>query len=79
MHEIFDESNPILWSLQSGLVASPELVQDFVTALQDGQTQTKTIMQERAFTKTKSLAATSTGIRYGILLVSRYVSLLAHP
>jgi len=56
--EPFDESNPTLRSLQSGLVASRELVQDFMTALQDGQTQTKTILQERMFTKTKTIAAT---------------------
>ena len=55
--EPFDESNPTLRSLQSGLVASPELVQDFNMALQDGQTQAETILQERVFTKTKTLTA----------------------
>ena len=56
--EPFDEKNPTLRSLQSGLVASPELVQDFNMALQDGQTQAETILQERVFTKTKTLTAT---------------------
>ena len=56
--EPFDESNPTLRSLQSGLVASPELVQYFNMALQDGQTQAETILQERVFTKTKTLTAT---------------------
>lgn len=56
--EPFDESNPTLRSLQSGMVASPELVQDFKTALQDGQTQSEAILQERLFTKTKTLTST---------------------
>ena len=37
--ESFDESKPTLHSLQSGLVASPELVADLRSALQDGKTQ----------------------------------------
>ena len=56
--EPFDESNPTRRSLQSDLVASPELVQDFNMVLQDGQTQAETILQERVFTKTKTLTAT---------------------
>jgi len=44
--EPFDVSNPTLRSLQSGLVASSELVQDFKMALQDGQTQCEAILQE---------------------------------
>jgi len=49
--EPFDKSKPTLRSLQSGLVASPELVKDLKTALQDGQTQAKSLLQERVFTQ----------------------------
>ena len=56
--EPFDESNPTLRSLHFGLVASPELVIDFKMAALDGQTQSEAILQERVFTKTKTLTAT---------------------
>ena len=52
------DRNPTLRSLQSGLVASSELVQDFKTALQGGQTQSEAILQERVFDKTKTLTET---------------------
>jgi len=54
----FDISSPTLRSLQSGLIASPELVHDFKTALLDGQTQVETFLQERVFNKDKPLSAT---------------------
>ena len=54
----FDPSNPTLRSLQSGLLATPELVTDFVVALQDGKIEAETILHERVFTKTRSLTAT---------------------
>lgn len=56
--EPFDNSSPSLRSLQSGLVASPQLVQDFNTAFQDGQDQVETLLNERVFTKTQPLTAT---------------------
>ena len=56
--EPFDISSPTLRSLQSGLVASPELVHDLETALPDGQAQVETLLQERVFTKVKPLTAT---------------------
>jgi hypothetical protein len=56
--EPFDISSPILRSLQSGLVASPELVHDLKTALPDGQAQVETFLQERVFAKIKPLTAT---------------------
>ncbi len=56
--EPFEISKPTLRSLQSGLVASPELVNDFKTALQDGQRQTQTLLQDRVFSKTKLLSST---------------------
>lgn len=56
--EPFDISSPTLRSLQSGLVASPELVHDLQTALPDGQAQAETFLQERVFTKIKPLSAT---------------------
>ena len=61
--EPFDEAKPILRSLQSGLIASPQLVNDLTKALSDGQTQCKTFLQERVFTKNKALSATMHGIR----------------
>ena len=54
----FDISSPTLRSLQSGLVAPPELVHDLKTALPDGQAQVQLLLQERVFTKTKPLNAT---------------------
>jgi len=56
--ELFDISSPTLRSLQSGLVASQECVHDLKPALRDGQTQIETLLQERVFTKTKSLTDT---------------------
>ena len=55
--EPFDISSPKLRSLQSGLVASPELVHDLETALPHGQAQAGTLIQERVFTKIKPLTA----------------------
>lgn len=54
----FDDTNPTLRSLQSGLIASPKLVNDLKTALPDGTTQVETLLQERVFTQTKPLTAT---------------------
>ena len=53
-----DKSKPTMRSLQSGLVASPELVKNFKVALTDGRTQAENLLQERVFTKTKHLTAT---------------------
>ncbi|KAL8563613.1 hypothetical protein ACOMHN_024714 [Nucella lapillus] len=53
----FDTSSPALRSLQSGLVVSPELVQDLNTAFADGQDQVETLLNDRVFTKTKLLTA----------------------
>ena len=50
--------SPTLRSLQSGLVASPELLHDLKTAIPDGQAQVQTFLQERVFTKKKPLTAT---------------------
>ncbi|KAI4830325.1 hypothetical protein KUCAC02_001964 [Chaenocephalus aceratus] len=55
--EPFDISSPKLRSLQSGLVASPELVHDLETALPHGQAQAATLMQKRVFNKIKPLTA----------------------
>ena len=54
----FDESKPALRSLQSGLVASPQLINDLTTAMSDGQVQVETFLEERVFAKTKPLTAT---------------------
>lgn len=40
------------------MVASPEMVQELKTALQDGQTQSEAILKERVFTKIKTLTST---------------------
>ena len=54
----FDTSLPTLRSLQSGIIASPELVHDFTTALPDAQAQVEILLQERVFTKNEPLTAT---------------------
>lgn len=56
--EPFHNSSPSLRSLQSGLIASPQLVQDFNTAFQDDHDQVETLLNERVFTKTQPLTAT---------------------
>ena len=47
----FNTTLPTLRSLQSGLVSPAELVEDFKTALQDGQIQVDIFLQERVFSK----------------------------
>lgn len=42
---------------RSSVCASPELVQDLTTALDDGQKQIATLLEERVFKKSSSLAA----------------------
>ena len=42
----FDTSLPTLRSLQSGVIASPELVHDFTTPLPDAQAQVEILLQE---------------------------------
>ena len=54
----FDESKPSLRSLHSGLVASPQLINDVATALHGGQVQVETFLEERVFAKTKPRTAT---------------------
>ena len=54
----FDDSKPTLRSLQSGLIASPELVNDLRKALPDGFEQVKQFLEERVFSKNKPLTAT---------------------
>ena len=58
----FDTSLPTLRSLQSGVIASPELVHDFMTALPDAQAQVEILLQERVSTKNEPLQL-STRIR----------------
>ena len=54
----FDPSNPTLRSLQSGLLATSELVTDFRMALQHGKIEAETLLHKQVFTKTRSLTAT---------------------
>ena len=54
----FGTSLPTLRSLQSGVIASPELEHDFTTALPDAQAQVEILLQERVFTKNEPLTAT---------------------
>ena len=54
----FDESKPTLRTLQSGLIASSELILDLKMALEVGQRQAETLLQKRVFTKTQNLSAT---------------------
>ena len=54
----FDDADPMLRSLQSGVAASAEIVQDLQNALQEGQNQLDNILQNRVFSKDFSLRAT---------------------
>ena len=56
--EPFEESKPTLRSLQSGFEASPELVSDFKTALQEGESQVEILLKEWVFIKGKPLTST---------------------
>ena len=54
----FDLTKPTLRSLQSGMIASEELVQDFETAHDDGETLVKNFFDKRMFSAEKSFDAT---------------------
>lgn len=56
--EPFDISTPTLRSLQSGMIASPELVHDLRTALPEGLSQIEIFLQERVFSKVNNLSST---------------------
>ncbi|MES9882370.1 MAG: hypothetical protein ABW185_15975 [Sedimenticola sp.] len=51
----FDPASPALRTLQSAIPAPPKLVLDFSTAKQDGEMKLKTFMDERVYSKDKSL------------------------
>ena len=51
----FDPASPALRTLQSAIPATPELIQDFKKAKQDGETQLKIFMDERIYSKEKSI------------------------
>lgn len=54
----FDLTKPILRSLQSGMVASDELVADFDTAHSDGESLVQSFFKERMFSNEKKFDAT---------------------
>ena len=54
----FDLTKPTLRSLQSGMIASEELVQDFETAHDDGEMLVKNFFDKRMFSAEKSFDAT---------------------
>ena len=54
----FDISSPILCSMQSGVVASPDILNDLNSALQEGYGQAKDILETRVFSKKESIKAT---------------------
>ena len=53
----FDEGNTELRTLQSGVPASDELVQDFKTVLADSQKKLEAYLDERVYSKEKSIHA----------------------
>ena len=54
----FDDAFPTLRSLQTGIVITSDILQDFNTALDDGKEQVKHLLEERIFNKEKALNAT---------------------
>ena len=54
----FDLSKPVLRSLQSGMIAPDELVQDFDSAHDDGEALVQTFFTERMFSNEKQFDAT---------------------
>ena len=54
----FDLTKPTLRFLQSGMIASEELVRDFETAHDDGEALVKKFFDERMFSTEKSFDAT---------------------
>ena len=53
----FDDTAPDLRSLQSGLAASPDVVEDLAKALKEGETQANEILEKRVFSKECPLRA----------------------
>ena len=53
----FDEIVPELRSLQSGVIASPEVLEDVRNALEQGEKQSNDILEKRVFSKEFSLKA----------------------
>ena len=49
----FDTSRPELRSIQSGIKAQPDLVEDLSVAPFEGRNQLETLMEERVYTKPK--------------------------
>lgn len=76
--EPFDTSSPTLRSLQSGLVALPEFIQDLKTALSDGQTQVETFLLSECLPRSSLSLQPSTRIRRGTSLANRSVHHLVH-
>ena len=54
----FDDTSPALWSLQSGVTASPEILADLQHALQEGSEQAKDVLEKRVFAKELPLSPT---------------------
>ena len=54
----FDDSFPTLISLQTGIVAPTEILEDLNTAVDDGKEKVNHLLEENIFNKEKSLNAT---------------------
>ena len=52
---LFDEQNPVLRSIQSGILATPEVKLDFSLALHEGKNGVETLLSQRVFSKNKNL------------------------
>ena len=55
--DLLDESAPELYSLQSGVIASPEVLEDFWNALEEGEKQSNEILEKWVLSKELSLKA----------------------
>ena len=51
----FDKSAPEIRTLQSGVIASPEVLEDLRNALEEGEKQSNDILEKRVFSKDLSL------------------------
>jgi len=54
-YDPFDHTNQIIWSLQSGITAADALAADLASASENGRSKVKDFMDERVYSKTKSL------------------------
>ena len=72
----FDPASPTLRTLQSAIPTPPELIHDFNTAKQDGESKLKAFMDERTRRKSLSMIASSATL-VSLLPIPQLAKLLA--